>query len=62
MRESIPREYHVLPKPRKPSNSVRFQTGAKVRVKSGIRDPDPGGCLVRTKVDVEPNGVNDDAG
>ncbi len=40
MRESISREYHVMPSSRKPSDAVRFQTGAKVRVKSGIRDPD----------------------
>jgi hypothetical protein len=40
MRESISREYYVMPRPRKPSDAVRFQTGAKVRVKSGIRVPD----------------------
>ncbi len=29
-----------MPRPRKPSAAVRFQTGAKVRVKSDIRVPD----------------------
>jgi len=29
-----------MPSHRKPSDAVRFQTGAKVRVKSGMRDPD----------------------
>jgi len=40
MRESIFRESHVMPRPRKPSDAGRFQTGAKVRVKPGVRNPD----------------------
>ncbi len=40
MHELISMEYHVMPRPRKPSDAARFQTGAKVRVKSGIRVPD----------------------
>ena len=29
-----------MPRPKKPANGARFQIGAKVRVKSSIRDSD----------------------
>jgi hypothetical protein len=29
-----------MPRPKKPSDAARFQIGAKVRVKAGVRDPD----------------------
>ena len=38
--EAIFREYHVMPNHRKPSEAVRWQIGAKVRVKPGVSDPD----------------------
>src|SRR5258708_6278329 len=40
MREVISTGFYVMPRPKKPSDAARFQMGAKVRVKSGVRDPD----------------------
>jgi hypothetical protein len=40
MRESISRDNDVMPGPKKPSGEVLFQTGATVRVKYGVIDPD----------------------
>jgi hypothetical protein len=40
MREVMPTGFYIMPPPRKPSNAARHEIGAKVRVKSGVRDPD----------------------
>jgi hypothetical protein len=57
MREVITRESHVMPRPKKQSDAARFQTGAKVRVKTGVRVPDfsdiPLGGLSRTITEVD---------
>src|SRR5436309_5036428 len=40
MREVISTGLFVMPSAKKPTETARFQIGAKVRVKSGVRDPD----------------------
>jgi hypothetical protein len=40
MRKSISRDNDVMPSPKKSSGEVLFQTGANVRVKYGVIDPD----------------------
>src|SRR5438067_989479 len=40
MREVIATGFFVMSRPKKPSDSARLQIGAKVRVKSCVRDPD----------------------
>jgi len=40
MREVTATGFYVMPRPKKTIDAARFPIGAKVRVKSGVRDPD----------------------